>query len=76
MHFNIIASGSKGNATIVIYKKTVVLIDMGITLTRLEEGLAEVGLKLEDIDGAIFTHDHADHIGGLKFLSPKITYSL
>ena len=76
MHFNIIASGSKGNATIVIYKKTVVLIDMGITLTRLEEGLAEVGLKLEDIDGAIFTHDHADHIGGLKFLSPKITYAL
>ena len=76
MHFNIIASGSKGNATIVIYKNSVVLIDMGITLTRLEEGLAEVNLELKDIDGAIFTHDHADHIGGIKFISPKIRYAL
>lgn len=76
MHFNIIASGSKGNATIVIYKNTVVLIDMGITLTRLEEGLSEVNLKVEDIDGAIFTHDHSDHIAGLRFISPKITYAL
>ena len=76
MYFNIIASGSKGNATIVIYKNSVVLIDMGITLTRLEEGLSEVKLKLEDIDGAVFTHDHSDHIAGLRFISPKITYAL
>ena len=76
MHFNVIASGSKGNATIVIYKNSVVLIDMGISLTRLEEGLAECHLELKDIDGAIFTHDHSDHISGIKFLSPKIRYAL
>lgn len=76
MHFNIIASGSKGNATIVIYKQTVILIDMGITLTRLQEGLAECHLKVSDITGAIFTHDHSDHIGGLRFISPNIQYAL
>ena len=76
MHFNIIASGSKGNATIVIYKQTVILIDMGITLTRLQEGLAECHLKVEDISAAIFTHDHSDHIGGLRFISPNIQYAL
>ena len=76
MYFHIIASGSKGNATIVVSNKTVLLIDMGITLMRLEEGLAEINLKKSDITGALFTHDHADHISGIKFISPKIMYAL
>ena len=76
MRFNIISSGSKGNATIVTYRKSVLLIDMGITLTRLEEGLAELNLQVKDINGAIFTHDHADHINGVRFISPNIQYAL
>ena len=76
MKFNIIASGSKGNATIVSHKKTNILIDMGISLTRLNEGLVEFGLNIKDINAAIFTHDHSDHISGIKFLSPKIMYAL
>ena len=76
MYFHIIASGSKGNATIVVSNKTVLLIDMGISLCRLEEGLNEINLTVNDITGAIFTHNHSDHIGGLKFISPKIMYAL
>ena len=76
MYFHIIASGSKGNATIVVSDKTVLLIDMGISLSRLEEGLAEINLEVNDITGALFTHDHSDHIAGLKFISPKIIYAL
>ena len=76
MFYNIIASGSKGNATIVTYKNTVLLIDMGITLERLTEGMEEIGLTPNDIDGAIFTHDHADHYKGLKFISPRKQYAL
>ena len=76
MYFHIIASGSKGNATIVVSNKTVLLIDMGITLKRLEEGLSEINLSKNDITGALFTHDHTDHISGIRFLSPKIMYGL
>jgi len=76
MYFNIISSGSKGNASLVINSQTVILIDMGITLTRLEEGLQEVGLDIKDISAAIFTHNHSDHIKGIQFLSPKIMYAL
>ena len=76
MYFHIIASGSKGNATIVVSNKTVLLIDMGITLTRLQEGLSEINLTLKDITGALFTHNHTDHVSGIKFLSPKIMYAL
>ena len=76
MYFHIIASGSKGNATIVVSGSTVLLIDMGITLTRLEEGLSEIKLTKNDITGALFTHNHTDHISGIRFLSPKIMYGL
>ena len=76
MKFNIIASGSKGNATIVSHHKTNILIDVGISLTRLNEGLAEFGLTLKDIQAVVFTHDHADHINGLKSISPRIMYAL
>lgn len=76
MYYHIIASGSKGNATIIVSNKTVLLIDMGISLTRLTEGLEEINLSVKDITGALFTHNHADHISGLKFISPKIMYAL
>ena len=76
MYFNIIASGSKGNATIVIHKETKILIDMGVSFDRLQRGLSEVGLEAKDITAAIFTHDHSDHINGIRFLSPSIMYGL
>lgn len=76
MKFNIIASGSKGNATLVKYKETVILIDMGITFLRLQEGLKEFNLNDKDINAIIVTHNHTDHVNGLRYLSPKICYAL
>ena len=76
MYFHNIASGSKGNATVVVSNKTVILIDMGISFVSLEEGMKEIGLSPEDIDAAIFTHDHCDHYRGLKFLKTKKCYAL
>ncbi len=76
MHFSIIASGSKGNTSVVIYKKTAILIDMGVSFQCLEDGLKEVGLEISDLSAVIFTHNHSDHINGIKFLSPKIMYAL
>lgn len=76
MHFNVIASGSKGNATLVITSKANILIDLGICLKKLNEGLKEENLSISDIDIALFTHNHTDHIAGLKCLSPKKLYAL
>ena len=76
MYYDIVASGSKGNATLVASFSTLILIDFGITLTRLNEGLKEINKELKDIDAVIFTHDHSDHINGLKAISPKKMYAL
>lgn len=76
MRFNVIASGSKGNATLVVTSSAIILIDLGICLKKLNEGLKEENLCIDDIDIALFTHNHSDHIAGLKYLSPKKLYAL
>ena len=76
MYFNIVASGSKGNATLVVSENSVILIDLGITLLRLKEGLKEINKELKEIDAVIFTHNHSDHLNGLKSISPKKMYAL
>lgn len=76
MYFNVISSGSKGNATIVVADNKVILIDMGVPLVRLESGMEEIGLTPKDIDFALFTHNHSDHIRGLNFLPIKKQYAL
>lgn len=76
MYFYIIASGSKGNATLIKHHDTLILIDLGITLVRLKEALTSIHAELKDIDAAIFTHEHSDHLNGLKSLSPKKMYAL
>ena len=71
-----IASGSKGNACLIYNEKNIILVDMGISKTRLEEGLFEIGLNIDDIDFVFFTHDHTDHIAGEKFIPLSKKYAL
>lgn len=64
-----IASGSKGNCTYIECGGTHLLVDAGIPLKRLERELSELDIKLSQIDGVLITHEHADHICGLKQLA-------
>ena len=74
--FDIIASGSKGNATLVFADNHLFLIDFGITLKQLKDELAIFNKDVCDIEALFVTHDHADHYKGLKAISPKKQYAL
>lgn len=66
-----IASSSSGNCIYVGSDATHLLVDVGISGKRTEEGLKELELSMGDIDGILITHEHADHIAGLGILSRK-----
>lgn len=68
MTVNTLASSSSGNCTIVSHGKTHLLIDAGISLRRIREGLHRHGLAPGDLAGVLITHEHSDHIGGLAML--------
>ena len=66
-----LASGSKGNASILSLAGKKILIDAGISVKQLEEKLAGFDLALDQLDAIFITHEHMDHIAGLKTLSNK-----
>jgi phosphoribosyl 1,2-cyclic phosphodiesterase len=69
MRFNVLASGSSGNATLISTGKTSVLIDCGLSVRELVKRLEFVDSSLDEIDAILITHEHSDHIRGLKTLS-------
>lgn len=71
MQIHILASGSTGNAIYLNMGNTHLLVDAGISTRRVERGLAELGVRVSDLDGVLITHEHQDHIRGLEVLLKK-----
>ena len=68
MKIKTLASGSKGNCTIVLCEDTNIIIDMGISYLTLKRSLEENSLSLDNFSGILITHCHNDHIKGLASL--------
>lgn len=68
MRICIFASGSGGNCLLLSDGSTHVLVDAGISMRRIEASLREAGIAMSDITGVLITHEHSDHISGLKML--------
>lgn len=66
-----IASGSSGNCIYVGSDCTHLLVDTGISRKKIEEGLKELDVKGEELDGILITHEHSDHIQGLGVFCRK-----
>ena len=67
-----LASGSKGNCIYVGTKNTKVLIDAGISTKQITERLSELNVDLGEIQAIVISHEHSDHIAGLKVLAKRL----
>ena len=61
-----LASGSKGNSTLIECHNTKILLDAGLGIRELEKRLIGVGVEPKSINAIVITHEHSDHIGGHK----------
>ena len=66
-----LASGSKGNALFLGTPKGNVLFDAGVSAKVLKERLETLGVGLESIRAIIVSHEHHDHIAGIKTLCSR-----
>ena len=68
MIFVSLASGSSGNCTFVGTDTAKILIDCGISAKKIDESLRALGFCASELDAVFLTHEHTDHIKGLKRL--------
>ena len=71
---DVLASGSKGNSTLIRAGNTAILIDAGISCRRIMKGLQSCGLEPQDLSGILITHEHTDHVMGLAVLCKNIPH--
>ena len=73
MLVSVLASGSKGNSTLIKTDKLNILIDAGMNLKYLNEQLLKLDMTMDDINYLFLTHTHNDHVGALKSIIKKNT---
>ncbi|MEY3895258.1 MAG: hypothetical protein RLZZ214_777 [Verrucomicrobiota bacterium] len=66
MRFAVLGSGSKGNAAVVECGGLRLMIDAGLSAKQLTLRLGQVGIDPASLDGILLTHEHGDHVRGLK----------
>jgi len=67
----VLGSGSGGNCALVTSDRCRILIDAGFSARRISQRLQSLGIEPESLDGILLTHEHSDHIAGLKVFCGK-----
>src|SRR6266513_424419 len=69
---SVLASGSRGNATLVESSSARILVDAGISCRETFKRLKSIGRDPREISAVLITHEHSDHISGLATLAKKL----
>ncbi|MGH9597964.1 MAG: MBL fold metallo-hydrolase [Edaphobacter sp.] len=72
MRMTVLASGSKGNSTVISSSRTRVLVDAGLSCRELLKRMSIAGEDPAALDAILLTHEHQDHIAGLSVLARRL----
>jgi phosphoribosyl 1,2-cyclic phosphodiesterase len=65
----VLGSGSKGNCTLVATEQTRLLIDAGFSCRDTYARLAAINEPSDGLSAVVISHEHTDHINGLRVLA-------
>jgi phosphoribosyl 1,2-cyclic phosphodiesterase len=65
----VLGSGSKGNCTLVATESARLLIDAGLSCRETYARLAAINEPADGLSAVVISHEHTDHINGLRVLA-------
>ncbi len=68
----VLASGSRGNATVLSSSTTSILVDAGLSCRETLRRMKAVGEDPHKLKAIVISHEHADHVSGLPVLARKL----
>jgi len=72
VRMTVLASGSRGNSTIVSSSRTRILVDAGLSCRELFKRMHAVGENPATLDAILITHEHQDHVQGVSVTARKL----
>lgn len=66
-----IASSSSGNCTYIGCRTDGILVDAGVSCKCITDALAQIAVDPKTLRGVFITHEHIDHIQGLRVFTKK-----
>ncbi|HEX3663118.1 MAG TPA: MBL fold metallo-hydrolase [Acidobacteriaceae bacterium] len=72
VRMTVLASGSRGNSTLVASSTTRILVDAGLSCRELMKRLQIAGEDPSALDAILITHEHQDHVQGLAVTARRL----
>jgi len=72
VRFTVLASGSKGNCTVLSGGRTRILVDAGLSCRELFRRMQLAGEEPATLNAIVITHEHQDHVNGLAVTARKL----
>jgi phosphoribosyl 1,2-cyclic phosphodiesterase len=72
VRMTVLASGSRGNSTVVSSTRTRILVDAGMSCRELFKRMQAAGENPRALDAILITHEHQDHVQGLAVMARKL----
>ncbi|MFY9745837.1 MAG: MBL fold metallo-hydrolase [Acidobacteriaceae bacterium] len=72
VRMTVLASGSKGNSTIVASATTRILVDAGLSCRELMKRMKAAGEEPSALNAILVTHEHQDHVQGMAVTARKL----
>jgi len=69
---SVLASGSRGNSTLISSSQTHILVDAGVSCRETFKRMKAIGEDPHRIAAVLITHEHCDHVYGLRVLAKKL----
>lgn len=64
-------SGSSGNSIYIGGRNGGILVDIGVSAKRCAAALRNIGVDPEGIRAVLVTHEHSDHVAGVRVFASR-----